>query len=523
MDLGTFIAALVTIGGGALSHRITNALAIAMLFRPHEPVKVGPFSFQGAIPKNKARLAKSVAKTVGERLLTADDLTKQLGTPAIRSAFTESIERALRSALARDYGSVRTELGPAAITTLEELAGQLGQRLAAAIASYAASPDFDLLVADWHRQLRERLGERPVGDVLTPARREAVTRLVGEWVQSVTGGAGLEGTLRGWVAEQLQKLEEDDRPLIDRLPPGLLTPIEQAIADALPAALDKLGDMLSDPEAKSTIRLALREAFDGAARAMLIHERLLAKLVVNDKTLERLVDGFEKEGFDRLAAAVTTPEMRARVATAVHDGLESLLTEPLGARLKRLTADRHAALEAVLSDWLISAARSDSTKAALSQGLEQVLDAAGRLTWDRLLASLPPEQIALFLREAIAGRRGQQWLETTAATVSIGLLDRPIGRPGNLVKTDQTARLAAAASDTAWTWVQAELPTVIGRLNVPEMVEQKIMGFSTQLLEDIIRKVAERELKLIIRLGWLLGGIVGLMTFLINQLATRLH
>ena len=46
---------------------------------------------------------------------------------------------------------------------------------------------------------------------------------------------------------------------------------------------------------------ALRTAFDHSVRDLLLHERILARIMVTDRTIERLVDGFEKEGFDRFA------------------------------------------------------------------------------------------------------------------------------------------------------------------------------------------------------------------------------
>jgi len=49
------------------------------------------------------------------------------------------------------------------------------------------------------------------------------------------------------------------------------------------------------------------------------------------------------------------------------------------------------------------------------------------------------------------------------------------------------------------------------------MVEQKVLGFSTQRMEEIIRNVTQRELTLIVRLGYVLGALVGLIAFGINQ------
>ena len=55
-------AALITIGVGAISGGLTNAIAVWMLFNPHEERGFGPFRLRGAIPKNKARLATAIGK-----------------------------------------------------------------------------------------------------------------------------------------------------------------------------------------------------------------------------------------------------------------------------------------------------------------------------------------------------------------------------------------------------------------------------------------------------------------------------
>jgi hypothetical protein len=520
MEPATLLSAVATVIGGSVAGGITNIVAIWMLFRPHEPRGVGPFRLQGAIPKNKARLARSVGRTVGEKLLTAEDLAVRLSTPAVREAFDEAMARAVTALLERDHGSLRAQLGPGAVAAVEAGVDGLALRVADGVAAYAGTAEFDALVADWSARLRTELAGRPVGALLTPGRREVIAEQVEEWVRAVTDGAGLEATLRRWVADQLRGLETDGRPLGDRLPEGLVAPVEQAITDALPTALDRLGDLLADPGVKASIRRALREAFDTAGRELLLHERLLARLVVTDKALARLVDGFEGEGFDRLAAAVAAPDMRARVEAAVRDGLRQLLREPLGTRLGRLAPGRREALEDTLAGWLVAAARSDATRATLREALARLLDAAGELTWDRLLGALPPAQAAALLREAVAGERGRAWIAAAVRGAADRLLDRPVGRPAEWLGAGDRERLVRAVGDQTWAWVQGQIPGVVSRLQVPEMVEQKILGFPTPVMEDIIKRVIARELHTIVQLGWVLGAIVGLMTFGISRLVT---
>src|SRR5206468_8622061 len=101
---------VVTIFAGALSGGITNAVAVWMLFHPYEPRGVGRFKLQGAIPKNKARLAKSIGKTVGQRLLTEADLARQLTAPGVREAFDRAIAMFLDRAINTSHGPLREEL-----------------------------------------------------------------------------------------------------------------------------------------------------------------------------------------------------------------------------------------------------------------------------------------------------------------------------------------------------------------------------------------------------------------------------
>ncbi|WBW98289.1 DUF445 family protein [Oceanirhabdus sp. W0125-5] len=66
---------------GALIGYVTNWLAIKMLFRPHNEMRIKgikiPFT-PGLIPKEKARIAKSVGKGIGDHLLTEDTIQEHL-------------------------------------------------------------------------------------------------------------------------------------------------------------------------------------------------------------------------------------------------------------------------------------------------------------------------------------------------------------------------------------------------------------------------------------------------------------
>lgn len=74
---------------GAVIGYITNWLAIKMLFRPYNEVKIlgvkMPFT-PGLIPKEQKRIAKSVGETIGTHLLSTDTLVDALGNHSVKDS-----------------------------------------------------------------------------------------------------------------------------------------------------------------------------------------------------------------------------------------------------------------------------------------------------------------------------------------------------------------------------------------------------------------------------------------------------
>jgi len=516
MDNQTLIQGAVTIGVGAISGGITNAVAIWMLFHPYEPRGVGPLRLQGAIPKNKGRLARSIGRTVGERLLTPEDLAERLGAPAVRQAFDQAMGKISAAVLDRERGPLREHLSPDLARALDGALEGLAPRVAERVAVYARSPEFEGLVTGWVDRLRAEVRDRPLADSLTEPRRAAIKGTVERWVARLAEGDDLERTLRAFVDRQLDWMSRDEEPLLDRLPPGIVGTLELAITDYLPIALERLSALLADPEARSTVETALRTAFDHSVRDLLLHERLLARLVVTDRTIERLVDGFEQEGFDRFAESLAEPQMKAQVTRAVNDAVVNFLRLPLAERLRRFSPERREALSRVLGDWLVRVARDPATRGAIARTVDRLLEAAERRTWGDVLGAMPPERLAGAAADALAGEAGRRWVEESVAQVADRLLARPIGRPADWLGAETSDALREGLSGAAWEWVHEQIPLVVEQIRVPEMVERKVLGFSTQRMEEIVRNVTQRELDLIVRLGYVLGGVVGLVAFLVN-------
>ena len=68
-----------------------------------------------------------------------------------------------------------------------------------------------------------------------------------------------------------------------------------------------------------------------------------------------------------------------------------------------------------------------------------------------------------------------------------------------------------AMSEPLWSFAQTQIPHLVTTLDVGRRVEEKMRGYPTQKLEELVRTVTRRELRLIVRLGYVLGAAVGIV------------
>jgi uncharacterized membrane protein YheB (UPF0754 family) len=78
--------------------------------------------------------------------------------------------------------------------------------------------------------------------------------------------------------------------------------------------------------------------------------------------------------------------------------------------------------------------------------------------------------------------------------------------------------MSAVAAPALWDWFVGQIPGFLETLDLEGMVERKVLGFSTQRVEELVRNVTQRELDVIVNLGYVLGAVIGLATFAIGRL-----
>lgn len=90
---------------GAIIGLFTNYIAVKMLFRPRNAVKIGKYTLPftpGLVPKRKADLAKAVGRTVGNTLFGESEIKSIIASEEMKNTFVDGIMKILNDRVSED-------------------------------------------------------------------------------------------------------------------------------------------------------------------------------------------------------------------------------------------------------------------------------------------------------------------------------------------------------------------------------------------------------------------------------------
>ena len=507
------VLALVKIGFGALAGGLTNTIAVWMLFHPYEPPKLfgrWPVPFlHGAVPKNQPRLAAAIGRTVGNRLLTPEDLTRTFANVEFRAAFDEKLAEFVDEMLNTERGSLRELIPSSVMDDIDALVSDAIRRGLEHLDGYIASEEFEGAVGRRAGDLIEAIADEPIGGVLTPARGAALEEAIDDWLQNAVESEDFGEAVSDYLERASVKLLEPGRTFEEILPLGLVGAVENAISSYLPLAAERLGGLLEDPQARARFETTIHELLHRFLRDLRFHQRVVARLVMTEETVDKVLDTIEAEGAERLSEILREPAIQDAMARGVNQAIVDFLRRPVNEVLGEPDDPTLVEARKTLIGWVVGMARDPATREFVVEKLHAGIEKAGARTWGDVLERVPIERVTDFLVGAARTETARTVVETGAERLASRVLDRPIGTPARWFPPDGPARLEAALSDPIWEWLQTQVPAVVERIDVARRVEEKVLHFPTARMEDIVRRVTDRELRLIVRLGYVLGAIIG--------------
>lgn len=273
---------------GGVIGGITNRLAIQMLFRPYNPVKVFgvqlPFT-PGLIPKRKSAIAASIGKVVSEELIKSEDLSATLLSDEMVGKVSAGIDRWISN----------LQSNPA---TLRQLLQQ-----------YVPAEELDDIAhsiqADVVRSITDRITDNSLAPKLASLAMEQIYHYLEQSIMGKLGTAlfgGLISTLEPKIADAIKQILNNNAPqLVEdmvacEINKFLSNPMCQ-ILSGKEAQLDKLKSvalgayrtLVEDNLPKIMASINLRQVVEQKINSMDMAETERLILDVADKELKALV------------------------------------------------------------------------------------------------------------------------------------------------------------------------------------------------------------------------------------------
>lgn len=218
---------------------------------------------------------------------------------------------------------------------------------------------------------------------------------------------------------------------------------------------------------------------------------------------------------------VSQEPLIAKVPPAVVNALESALTAYLPVAMQKLggflgqptTREKmRAALHGLFNKFVADLQFHERVMAKLfvtESKLERVLDAVEQDGVEQLVVLLDDPTI----REEITRTIHDTILDYLRLPIT-----EILGQVTDVDHPDDSApRIARAMTPVIWAWIYDQVPGLVQRLDLQNVVEKKVIAFDTERVEEIIRGVMQDELNLIIIIGYGLGAVVGVCTFFLSR------
>lgn len=232
---------IITIVMGTIIGYGTNYLAVKMLFRPRNEVKVFgktlPFT-PGVIPKQKPQLAKAVGKAVGKKLLTKEDIKEKLTSGELKSLVTSKITDVLSTELKTEIMNIAKLDGEGYDKMKAKLSAAITGQLMKSVNSVGVGKRIS---DETSKALMDKVSGNMLKYVVSEEMVKTFTDHVGKEVQKYVDENGA-GIIRAEVDNRLNELEGN--AVTELLEKVDIT--EEKLVSVIGTVYDKLIDKAAD-------------------------------------------------------------------------------------------------------------------------------------------------------------------------------------------------------------------------------------------------------------------------------------
>lgn len=474
---------------GAIIGYITNWIAINMLFRPYEEKRILGFHIPftpGLIPKERRRIARKIGEVVGEHLLSEEAIKNWIRNNNLE----EQIEKWIESYIS-NLKSEERSLKAFIFRSSDEIISGIKKEITDFICREIKKEEFKKSLIE----LIKRYFLTGKMDSLY----ETIDEKLEAFLSDLAVSNEAENLLKDCIEDILERLNGDERRLKEIIPEELVSAAKRYIENQHEYIVSMLKDILEDPlvelKIKTSIIRLLSKQMNRIVSFFISPENIsnivyikVKEYIGNPEFNQDIIHGFITL-FDRM--------MESKVSSIVEGVVSQLGIE----EISRIS---HSIMENISDRKTI-------------KNIVHIISDHIKYKEEEIRGTLI-EIISQEIDRIVNSQEIYDDIYNIVDKLMENIMERPVSSIAVHLDENYISKIIELIDDLFNKLIENKLPMLLKLFDVSKVVEEEINRYDVAFTEELILQIAQKELKAITWLGGLLGGIIGLLTPLLQRI-----
>ncbi len=505
---------------GAAIGYITNAIAIAMLFRPYTAKRLLGCTVPmtpGIIPRQRYELSESIGRLVSRELLTEDALRGQIRS----ESFSRNIDKALRSLIQTLISAPLREIKAS-------LAVSFGKRVSSDSPSVSTSIIMEVVGSFLSSEGFYSVIESFLDRGITWAGGKTLSSLVSAVPGFSENTADLifsEGNRKQAAAFLRRAVERGiyrNVKFSSFLHPENIGAVTSALLKLYDLGFPRAVTWFRKPDVKRELELRGRFILEDILEKLNRVQRFFLSVGQYDRTLEENMGSIIDDILEQIKNAGTDPENREKLRSVIASLLERLIRTSFG-ELAAAWGESFSEDIGKAADFAVALFFTPSMHESVVRSVESFIERKGSETVEDLLLSWPGislpglrDKIIPLVRTFGTGGTETPSEEPSPYTALFSGIFNTLTGGGtyslkeilNLGDTVQE-KIGSLSSTLLLEIIDSKIPEILASVDVRTLVVNKIDSLDIEKVEELILEVVKKQLRWINLFGALLGALIG--------------
>ncbi len=499
---------------GAAIGYITNAIAIAMLFRPYTVKKLLGIKIPmtpGIIPKERYELSGNIGNMVSRELLTEDAVRNQISLPLFKKGVQDTLDRWTEKVLNTPLNDLKNTFTGEFLSSNKD-DGTLQSLVTDLLNRFLSSEGLTVIIRGFLSKGIGYLEERTVADLLL-SKVHILDRLL-KLLLSQNSRKQLEARL----IKTIERWIHDNRKISEILTPARAETAGKAALRLYEIIFPEFMKFLNERSTRAELeirgRFLLKDILDKLNRV----QRFILSAAQYDRTLEENIGSIVDDLVRNLKEAGTDPDIKERLYEAAVSALKRFASYSVGDIAASWEGDFWEDLNKVM-DSVFSVLFSEEFREKFIFWINDFISGNSDLTIRELLYAklklseefVKEELSVLIIPDVLFLKK----LFSSEGKVGPFASSRSIAEIFN-IDTRLQSSITEPAAQVFLDLLSQKIPDILKSVDVQSLVVKKIDSLEIEKIEELILIVVKKQLRWINVFGALLGSIIGTVQILLN-------